>query len=376
EHNAVLISDYAKGVCTPPIVRLAIEQARRLGLPVLVDPASSVDYQNYRGATAITPNRLETKLATGREIRGDDDAFQAGRQLCQQFQLDYVFITLDSDGIALVLADGRAERFPTRRRQVYDITGAGDMVLAMIGVGAAEGVPPDRLARLANVAGGLEVEQLGVVPISREQILADLLSGSHRTHEKICDLQQLARHVEARRRLGHRIVLTNGCFDLLHAGHVTYLEQAAREGDCLIVAINSDSSVRRLGKEPGRPIFDQQTRAAMLAALEAVDYVTIFDETTPHAVIERIRPDLLVKGGTYSQDEIVGRELVEAYGGQVKPLGLVPGISTTAIVKRIRGQAMASTDANFGAGTIPLTPGDSAPPEPKPPTQQAQRKAG
>jgi D-beta-D-heptose 7-phosphate kinase/D-beta-D-heptose 1-phosphate adenosyltransferase len=147
----------------------------------------------------------------------------------------------------------------------------------------------------------------------------------------------LERHVAARRRLGKRIVLTNGCFDLLHVGHVTYLQQAAREGDCLIVAINSDHSVRQLGKGADRPIFNEQQRAAMLAALEAVDYVTVFEEATPHALLSRLKPDLLVKGGTYAAHEIVGRELVEAYGGQAKALGEVPGISTTLVLKQVRG---------------------------------------
>ncbi|MGH7202565.1 MAG: D-glycero-beta-D-manno-heptose 1-phosphate adenylyltransferase, partial [Planctomycetaceae bacterium] len=249
------------------------------------------------------------------------------------------FITLDSDGIALVTADGAAQILPTRKRAVYDITGAGDMVLAMIGVGAAAGIPPRDLARLANVAGGLEVEHVGVVTISREQILADLLGGGRNCAEKVGSLDAVARHVEARRRLRQRIVLTNGCFDVLHVGHVSYLQQAAAEGDCLIVALNSDASVRALGKGPDRPIFDEGHRATMLAALEAVDYVLVFEEATPHRIIERLKPDLLVKGGTYAREEIVGWELVESYGGEVKPLGVVPGVSTTDILRRLRSES-------------------------------------
>ena len=166
----------------------------------------------------------------------------AGKRLWPELSLDHAFITLDSDGIVVAQADGSAEHLPTRS-EVYDITGAGDMVLAMIGLGAAAGIQPLDLARLANVAGGLEVEQIGVVPITRQQILADLFGGERSTSDKLCTLDVLERHVAARRRLGKRIVLTNGCFDLLHVGHVTYLQQAAREGDCLIVAINSDASV-------------------------------------------------------------------------------------------------------------------------------------
>ena len=336
--QAVLISDYGKGVCTPKVSAEVIAAARTAGVPVVVDPSSSGDCRNFIGATAVTPNRLETKRATGIEVRTPEDAFAAGRRLCAEFELDHAYVTLDSDGIALTFRSGEPHHLKTRKREVYDITGAGDMVLATIGVGAAAGVHPADLARLANVAGGLEVEQIGVVAIGREEILADLLAHNRGASDKVCTLDEAARHVAARRRLGQRIVMTNGCFDVLHVGHVSSLQQAAREGDCLIVATNSDASVRRLGKGPDRPIFSQEHRAAMLAALEAVDYVLVFDEATPHAVLDRLRPDLLVKGGTYAHDEIVGWELVEAYGGQVKPLGVVPGVSTTQILSRLRGE--------------------------------------
>ena len=336
--DAVLISDYAKGVCTPRLLKAVLEAAREAGCPAIVDPASSVEYWRYRGATAITPNRSETSRAAGIAVQTEDEAFTAGRRLCLDLELDHCFVTLDSDGIALVDRTS-AELFPTRKREVYDITGAGDMVLAMIGVGAAAGLAPPTLARLANVAGGLEVEQVGVVRVTREQILGDLVSAGRGTLDKVCTLDELARHVDARKRLNQRVVLTNGCFDVMHVGHVTYLQQAAKEGDCLIVALNSDDSVRRLEKGPDRPVFGETQRSQMLAALEAVDYVVLFEEDTPHAVLERLQPHLLVKGGTYTVDEIVGRETVEAYGGQVKALGVVPGISTTDVLKKIRSAA-------------------------------------
>jgi D-beta-D-heptose 7-phosphate kinase/D-beta-D-heptose 1-phosphate adenosyltransferase len=336
EHQAILVSDYGKGVCTPDIVQQVIAAARAAAVPVIVDPRPGSDYSLYRRATAVTPNRLETKLATGREIRSADDAFAAGRQLCQTLELDHAYVTLDSDGIALVLANGSAQQLPTRKRQVYDITGAGDMVLAMIGVGLAAGIAPADIARLANVAGGLEVERVGVVPIRRDEMLADIRANSRTTQDKVCQLDDLVEVVASRKSLGQRIVLTNGCFDILHVGHVSYLQQAAEEGDCLIVAINSDDSVRRLNKGPERPIFSQEHRAAMLAALEVVDFVVVFDEATPHRLLERLRPDLLVKGGTYQRHEIVGWELVEEYGGAVKALGQIPGMSTTRIVDRLR----------------------------------------
>lgn len=335
-YDAILISDYAKGVCTAALVRPLIEAARKRGVPVVVDPAAGGDYRLYQGATGVTPNRSETHKATGREVRTIADAFAAGDQLVSQFELDMAFVTLDRDGIVLARRDCEPVHLPTRPREVCDITGAGDMVLAMIGVGMAAHVDPVDLCKLANVAGGLEVEQVGVVPISRKEILTDLLRGARTTTGKCCTVEEVARHASSRRRAGQKIVLTNGCFDLLHVGHVSYLQEAAREGDCLIVAINSDASIRQLEKGPDRPLFDQEYRAQMLAGLEAVDYVVIFDEATPHAILEQIRPDVLVKGGTYTADEIVGREVVEAYGGVVKPVSITQGLSTTEIVRRIR----------------------------------------
>jgi len=336
EFSAILVSDYAKGVCTADVLQPLIAAARQAGLPVVVDPAAGGDYRLYRGATGVTPNRSETFKATGIEIRSIDAACQAGQRLVEKFDLDMAFVTLDRDGIVLSRRDGESVHLPTRVREVYDVTGAGDMVLAMIGLGLAANVEPSRLCRLANVAGGLEVEQVGVVRISRKEILTDLLHGSRRAQGKVCSLDELARHVSARKKAGQTVVLTNGCFDLLHVGHVAYLSEAAREGDCLIVALNSDDSIRRLNKAPDRPLFQQDYRAQMLAALESVDYVVVFDEDTPHAVLRALQPDVLVKGGTYRDDEIVGREVVLSYGGRTKALGVTPGLSTTAIVQRLR----------------------------------------
>ena len=333
--DAVLVSDYAKGVCTPGLLAAVISAGREAGIPVIVDPAATADYRLYRGATAVTPNRTETSGATGRVIGTIEDGLAAAAELCERLDLDIAFVTLDSDGIALATAGDETCHVPTRRREVYDITGAGDMVLATIGLSAAAGCDPETMARLANTSGGLEVEQIGVVTVTRGEMIADLLGGPRSAREKIRDRKTLAEVLSARRETGQRVVLTNGCFDLLHAGHLACLEQAAAEGDCLVVAVNSDQSVRGLDKAPGRPIIPQEQRAAMLAALEVVDFVVIFDEGTPEALIEALRPDVLVKGGTYAVKDIVGGELVTSYGGEVKPLGLVPGLSTTEILSRI-----------------------------------------
>ena len=335
EHcDAVLISDYDKGVCTPRLLRTVIDAARSAGIPVVVDPIRSTDYSRYRGATTMTPNRTEAGLATGITIETPEDAFRAGHKLLRSLKLDTCIVTLDKDGMALVESDQRAELHPTRPRAVYDITGAGDMVLAMIGVALASGLSPVDAVRLGNVAGGLEVEKVGVVVIPRHEIREWLWNERLSSRDKRVDLDTLQRIVEAQRAVGRSIVLTNGCFDLLHVGHVQCLQEAAAQGDVLIVAVNSDASVRRL-KGPSRPVIGQRDRAAMLAALDCVDHVLLFEDDTPLEAIRRLRPDVLVKGGTYAAGEVVGRELVESWGGRVHRAAIVEGVSTTALLESL-----------------------------------------
>ncbi|HEY5311210.1 MAG TPA: D-glycero-beta-D-manno-heptose 1-phosphate adenylyltransferase [Pirellulales bacterium] len=343
QHDIVLISDYDKGVCTPEVLRAAIDAGRSAGKRVLVDPIRGEDYSRYRGATAMTPNRTEAGLATGIKISSIDDAYRAGRKLCRDLDLQLAIVTLDRDGMALVHADGRAAAFPTQPRAVYDITGAGDMVLATIGVALASDLSAEDAVRLGNVAGGLEVEKVGVAVIPRAEIRARLLADRPQQSDKLVDLEQLALLVEAHRAAGQRIVLTNGCFDLLHVGHIHYLQEAARLGDVLVVALNDDASVLRL-KGPGRPVIGEQQRAAILAALGCVNYVVMFDEDTPLALLQRLQPDVLVKGGTYAPDEVVGHELVKSYGGQVHVTRLVEGISTSGLLASFRQSGTQETD--------------------------------
>lgn len=332
--DAVLISDYDKGVCTPRLLRTVIDQARQLGKPVIVDPIRGRDYARYRGATTMTPNRLEASMASGIEIQTNDDAHRAAWKLCRELKLDFGIVTLDRDGMALVDPDGRGEVHPTKARAVYDITGAGDIVMAMIGLCFASGLAPESAVRLANVAGGLEVEKVGCTPITRSEILERLLAERAAGVGKVVTAEQLESFVAAHRSAGRQIVFTNGCFDLLHVGHVTYLQEAARLGDVLIVAVNGDASVRQL-KGPTRPVISQTDRAAMLAALGCVDHVVVFDDATPCDLLRRLRPDVLVKGGTYRPEEVVGREIVESYGGRIALAEVVDGISTTAIVESL-----------------------------------------
>lgn len=371
--DAVLISDYAKGVCTPRLLETVIAVANERQIPVIIDPARIADYARYAGATLLKPNRIQAELASGLSISSPEEAFAIADKLRRELRLPAVVITLDREGMVVVegAADGEAAReglnshefndgeggvrhhIPTQPRAVYDITGAGDMVLATLGVCLASGMPLADSASVANVAAGLEIEKLGVTPISREELqtalllsnpldregqatrsaLATTLSSETTISSKLTTIPELVELAYGYRTAGKRIVFTNGCFDLLHRGHVACLNEAAALGDVLIVAINSDASVRRL-KGLGRPVINEDDRAAMLAALASVDHVLIFDEPTPCHILEVIRPDVLAKGGTTS--EIVGREVVEVYGGQVCRLRESPGISTSHIVSRIQ----------------------------------------
>jgi D-beta-D-heptose 7-phosphate kinase/D-beta-D-heptose 1-phosphate adenosyltransferase len=337
-HDLVVVSDYGKGVCTPRLLAGIVSAAKAAGVPVVVDPNRNADFTNYRGVTAMTPNRTEAGAATGTKIETIDQAFAAGRILCDRLGLAMAIVTLDRDGMALVHADGRSEIFPTYPRAVYDVTGAGDMVLAMIGACLADGLTPADAVRLGNIAGGLEVEKVGVAVIPRGEICDRLLAERTASLGKLVSFKELLTLAEAQRRQGRKIVFTNGCFDLLHVGHITTLQEASRLGDVLVVAVNSDESVRKL-KGDGRPLVTQENRAALLAALACVNYVVLFDADTPVELLKQLRPEVLVKGGDYRPDEIVGYEVVNGYGGKVHLARKVDGISTAQIVGRARGES-------------------------------------
>jgi len=328
----LVLQDYNKGVLTDERTPLVIADARQAGCPVVVDPARIRSYARYRGATLLTPNRYEAELASGVTITDDASLERASRQIVQIAQAKGVVITLDKEGAYLYDGNGPGRRIPTRVRSVYDVSGAGDAVLAMLAVSLGEGCDWDHAVALANVAGGLEVERLGVVAISREEVLDELRHMIGLRGGKVVSRKRLIEEVARRRHEGQTIVFTNGCFDLLHMGHIRHLRQARELGSCLIVAINSDHGVKRL-KGDKRPIIGHAERSEMLGALECVDYVTVFDEETPEALLEATRPDILVKGGTTK--EIVGRRLVEGYGGRVLTLEKVEGLSTTRIIDRI-----------------------------------------
>jgi D-beta-D-heptose 7-phosphate kinase/D-beta-D-heptose 1-phosphate adenosyltransferase len=336
--DIVLISDYDKGVCSPSLLAAVVAGARAVGLRTVADPIRGRDYRKYHGCSAVTPNRLEAGLATGRTLTCPAEALEAAGELRERLDLAAAVVTLDKEGMALAHADGRRAVFPTRPRQVYDITGAGDMVLAVLGMALAAGADYDPALRLANVAGGLEVEKIGVATITRDEILRDLryagVVHGEPCHGKVRDAAGLQHELEARRALGQRVAFTNGCFDVLHAGHVQYLQEARAQADCLVVGLNSDAGVRAL-KGPTRPVNAESARAAVLAALEAVDFVTVFDEPTPLELIRDVRPDVLVKGADYNREQVVGAEFVESYGGRVHLAALAPGHSTTKLLQRL-----------------------------------------
>ncbi|HWG44232.1 MAG TPA: D-glycero-beta-D-manno-heptose 1-phosphate adenylyltransferase [Gemmataceae bacterium] len=338
--DIVLISDYDKGVCTAGVLAATIAGARGHGLRTLADPIRGSDYRKYHGCSAITPNRLEAGLATGRVLGNTATALEGAAQLREQLDLEAAIVTLDKEGMAMVHADGRAEVFATRPRQVYDITGAGDMVLAVLGMALAAGADYAPAVRLANIAGGLEVEKIGVATVTREEILCDVLRGGsgHSEYgpglEKVRSRESLLAELQSRRALGQRVAFTNGCFDVLHAGHVQYLQEARAQGDLLVVGLNSDAGVRSL-KGPTRPVNSVESRALVLAALEAVDYLVVFDEPTPQGLIQTIRPDVLVKGADYRRENVVGAAFVESYGGRVHLAPLREGCSTTRLLQRL-----------------------------------------
>jgi len=334
--EAVCIEDYNKGVVTAELAGRTIQMARRRGIPVLVDPASICQYERYTDATIITPNRTETEKVIGRRLPSIDAVKAAAADILSVCRTEYVCVTLDAEGAALIGPGGTFEHVSTKTRDVYDVTGAGDEVLAALAVGLACGADLREAVALANVAGGLEVEKFGCVPIRREEILGELLLENHRTLGKVRTLDQLLPELSRRRQRREKVAFTNGCFDLLHAGHVANFTFCKKHADILVVGMNSDASVRRLSKGPGRPVVPQDDRAAVLAALADVDYVVIFNEDTPAALIEAIKPDVLVKGRDWEGKTVVGQDVVERGGGQVLLAPLLEGRSTTDIVDRIR----------------------------------------
>ncbi|MDX2116251.1 MAG: D-glycero-beta-D-manno-heptose 1-phosphate adenylyltransferase [Planctomycetota bacterium] len=352
--DVVALEDYDKGVFRGGLARKLIDRCRARGKDVLVDPARLSDYGRYRGATCITPNRTEAETATGLPTHPSAD-MEHNAELAAALQsahdIEAVVLTLDRHGALLLERGQRPLTVPTVAREVYDVTGAGDMVLAALAAARANGAGWPDAVRLANTAAGLEVEVFGVQPIPIERIHAQVLLEQRRLSGKTRTLEEALVEAAAARREGRRVVFTNGCFDVIHAGHIRLLQQAARLGGLLVVGLNSDESVKRL-KGPARPVHGAADRASILGELRSVDVVVVFEEDTPVRLLEALRPDVLVKGGDYTKDRVVGGAFVESYGGEVVLIPALEGRSTTEAIARMRSgtPAGASCDATAALG--------------------------
>ncbi|MBV8427343.1 MAG: D-glycero-beta-D-manno-heptose 1-phosphate adenylyltransferase [Hyphomicrobiales bacterium] len=334
--KAVILSDYAKGVLTEATVAAALSAARGSGALVVVDPKAR-DFRRYAGATVITPNALEASQATGIDCDEDEGAARAGRAIASMTGCSAVVITRGARGMTVVCdAKGtdRIVHLPTEVRQVYDVSGAGDTVLAALALALSAGAPIEKAAQIANLAAGIAVGKVGTAAVEAAELRRAINQSAVLAHdEKIVDLETAAGIARSWRARDQRVVLTNGCFDLLHPGHTTLLRKAKAMGDKLVVAMNSDESIKRL-KGPGRPVQNEAARAVVMASIAPVDLVVIFSEDTPLRVIEAIRPDVLVKGADYALDQVIGRDIVEAYGGRVALVPLEKGHSTSSAIRK------------------------------------------
>jgi D-beta-D-heptose 7-phosphate kinase/D-beta-D-heptose 1-phosphate adenosyltransferase len=333
--NAVILSDYVKGVLTPRILAETICRARDAGKTVIVDPKGR-DFGRYKGATYLTPNRKELGDATGVTIGSVAEAEIAARSLIRDFDIGNVLVKLGAEGVCLVRKDQPALHLRTEAREVFDVSGAGDTVIATLTLALTAGFDPKEAAELANIAGSLVVGKIGTASVTRDEIAHALMHGESRLAEdKVVGFASIADIAERWRKRGLKVGFTNGCFDLLHPGHISLLRQARAACDKLVVGLNSDASVKRL-KGEARPVQNERARGAVLASLADVDNVVIFGEDTPLALIKTIRPDVLVKGADYTVDKVVGAPEVQSWGGHVILADLVDGQSTTKTIARLR----------------------------------------
>ncbi len=329
----VILSDYAKGVLSDSTCKTIIENCKKLNIPVIADPKGR-DYSKYKGAYTLTPNKKETAEACGVDINQTEVLLKAAEQLKKILDLDFLAVTRGEEGISLI-DDKQIQHIPATAKKVFDVSGAGDTVIATLAAGLVHGLNPHDALQLANIAAGIVVGKVGTVPVSQTELLKTLVSEDGQSQiDKICDLAQLTELVHHWKSSHQKVVFTNGCFDLLHAGHVTYLEAAKKTGDKLILGLNTDRSVSAL-KGPTRPVVHEGDRARVLAALASVDAVVLFDDDTPLQLIDAIRPDIIVKGDDYTEDQVVGGTEVKSWGGSVKLIPLVQGRSTSNIIKKL-----------------------------------------
>jgi D-beta-D-heptose 7-phosphate kinase/D-beta-D-heptose 1-phosphate adenosyltransferase len=335
--HAVVLSDYAKGALSPDLCEAVIRAARNRNIPILADPKTP-DFSKYAGATMVCPNLHELSIATGVPQHEFDRLISAGDDVRLTHEIEHLCVTMSERGIQILSGNGTFHS-PARAREVFDVSGAGDTVIAMLAASLAAGLPVENAVELANLAAGIVVGKMGTVPIAQHDLVAALTpsTGASST-EKVLSRERLSQRVNEWRAAGDKVVFTNGCFDLLHVGHVTLLEDCRRFGSKLVLGLNSDASVSRL-KGPTRPVVSENERARVMAALAAVDAVVLFEEDTPLELIREISPDVLVKGGDYSVETVVGHEYVLSSGGRVEIVPTVEGFSTTNIVRKLTASA-------------------------------------
>ena len=333
KYSALVLSDYAKGVLGEDVCQRLISEAKKASIPVFVDP-KGLSYRKYTGATMICPNRSEVAMATGTSPDDLSLLFAKTEELRSSLGIEFIALTLSELGMAMFQA-GSINQCAAKAREVFDVSGAGDTVIAILAASFSAGLDLYDCAQLANAAAGIVIGRVGTVTISREELLATISKQSLTpVSDKVCSLEQMRETLAVWRADGQLVVFTNGCFDLLHLGHVKLLESAKLEGDRLVVGLNSDKSVRHL-KGPDRPVLGEIERAQMLASLSSVDAVVIFDDETPLNLIRTIRPDVLVKGADYTEHQVVGGSDVRSWGGRVALIPLVEGHSTTKLLTRL-----------------------------------------
>src|ERR1700723_1437435 len=334
--DAVILSDYAKGALSPQLCHAVIALARERRIPVLVDPKDR-DFSKYAGATTICPNLQELGLVTGIDRHHLAELLAAAQQLVSQLGIDYLTVTMSEKGIRVLYPDS-VFHSPIRAREVFDVTGAGDTVIATLAASLAAGLDAETAVNLANIAAGIVVAKTGTAPIQRNELVAEFTASTQmKGPAKILDLQHLLVRLAEWRANGDRIVFTNGCFDILHVGHITLLEQCREFGDKIVIGVNSDVSVKGL-KGSTRPVVGEKERARVLAALGSTDAVIIFDEATPLVLIRALRPDVLVKGGDYTSNTIVGADDMPTWGGRVEIVPTIDGVSTTNTIRKMATQ--------------------------------------
>ena len=339
--DAILLSDYAKGVLTDSLIRKLINKARELDIPVVVDPKSK-QFNRYRGATILSPNLKEFQAASDQMIdpMNEESIAVAAKHICENNNISSLLITLGELGMALWTPDSGLYRVATTAREVYDVTGAGDTVVATLALSLAIGVDSHTAAIISNAAAGIVVGKAGTSTVTLHELVE---SFSFRIENKLLDNASLIEHIRWWRLQKKRVVFTNGCFDLLHVGHLHILNQAAAQGDVLLVGLNTDNSIRRLNKSPERPLIPEQERASLLAAFDCVDAVILFDEDTPRNLIKQVKPDVLVKGSDYRMDQVIGKEEVEESGGKVVLVDCLPNQSSSLLIDRIQGGRRSDT---------------------------------